>query len=165
MSAASSSPPKASISVQVWTVVFIHLVKETAPNLFTFEEEKDTARRALDLEEKIIHMQNAYTAIERCRWPVIIGVDGGCLGAGVDMVTACDIAYCTKTAFFSIKEVDIGMAADLGTLQRLPIIASNWHLMKEYALTGERITPEEAIKLGLVARVFENSEELKSSFI
>ena len=108
-------------------------------------------------------MQNAYTAMERCRWPVLIGVDGGCIGAGVDMITACDIAYCTKKSFFSIKEVDIGMTADLGTFQRMPIITANWHLMKEYALTGEKISPDDALRMGIVSRVFEDDAELKSS--
>lgn len=126
-----------------------------------FDEEKDTARRALELEHKLKHMQNAYVAIERCRFPVIVGVDGACVGAGCDLITACDIVYCTKKAFFSIKEVDIGMAADLGVLQRLPILASNWHLMKEYAFTGERIVAEEAQKLGLVSRVFEDAQQMR----
>lgn len=127
----------------------------------SFEEEKDTARKGLLLEERIIHMQNAYTAIEKCRWPVIVGVHGGCIGAGVDMITSCDIVYCTKSSFFSIKEVDIGMIADLGTLQRLPIQTANWSMMKEYALTGDRITPDDALRMGLVSRVFESPEELK----
>lgn len=77
-------------------------------------------------------------AIEKCKFPVLVGVAGGCIGAGIDMITACDIAYCTKDAFFSVKEVDVAMIADLGTLQRLPLIATNWNLMKEYCLTGER---------------------------
>lgn len=106
-------------------------------------------------------MQQAYVAIERCRYPVVVGVDGGCIGAGCDLITACDIVYCTKGSFFAIKEVDIGMAADLGVLQRLPILASNWHLMKEYALTGERIPADEAQKLGLVSRVFDDSKQMR----
>ena len=128
-----------------------------------FDEEKDQARKSLEIEEKVKHMQNAYVAIERCRFPVIVGVDGACIGAGCDMITACDIVYCTKGSFFSIKEVDIGMIADLGTLQRLPIIASNWHLMKEYAFTGERISPEEAQKLGLVGRVFDDAKQMRGT--
>ncbi len=137
-------------------------LKETAGTLFTFEDDKDHARKALILEERIIHMQNALTAIEKCRWPVVVGVHGGCIGAGVDMITACDIVYCTQDSFFSIKEVDIGMTADIGTFQRLPIITSNWHLLKEYALTGDRISADEAVKLGLVGRVYKDQEELRS---
>ena len=128
-----------------------------------FDESKDQARKSLEMEERLIQMHNAYSAIERCRWPVLVGVDGACFGAGVDMITACDIVYCTKKAFFSIKEVDNAMTADLGTMQRLPIITGNWYLMKEYALTGERILPDEASKLGLVSRVFENDRAMKNA--
>lgn len=137
-------------------------LKEAAPTIFSFDESLDTARKALQLEHTIIHMQNAYTAIEKCRWPVIAAVHGACIGAGVDMITACDIVYCTKSSFFSIKEVDIGITADIGTLQRLPIIAANWSLMKEYALTGEKITSDQAASLGMVSRVFEDEAELRS---
>ena len=138
-------------------------LKETAPTIFSFDESQDTARKALQLElTTIAHMQNAFTALERCRWPVITAVQGACIGAGVDMVTACDIVYCTKSAYFSVKEVDIGITADIGTLQRLPAIAANWSLMKEYALTGEKISAADAATLGIVSRVFENEEELRS---
>lgn len=142
-------------------VNYLNSVKETAAGLFSFEDEKDQARKALDLEPKLKHMQNAYLSIEKCRFPVVVGVDGACVGAGCDLITACDIVYCTKNSFFSIKEIDIGMAADLGSLQRLPIIASNWNLMKEYALTGERITPDEAQKLGLVSRIFDDAKQMR----
>jgi delta(3,5)-delta(2,4)-dienoyl-CoA isomerase len=138
-------------------------LKETVATLMTFDESIDTARKALLLEEKIKYMQDAFTAIERCRFPVIAGVHGGVIGAGIDLITACDIVYSTKDAFFSVKEVDIGMVADLGTLQRLQIITSNWSLMKEYCLTGERFSPEEAVKLGIVSRVFESQDELHST--
>lgn len=128
-----------------------------------FEDDKDHARKALLLEERIAHMQNAYLAIQNCRWPVLVGINGACIGAGVDMLTTFDIAYATKQSFFSIKEVDIGMAADLGTLQRIPILANNWGLMKEYAMTGNRIPAEEAQKIGLVARVFDTPEQMKEN--
>lgn len=137
-------------------------LKEAAPTIFSFDENLDTARKALLLEPTIIHMQNAFTAIEKCRWPVIAAVHGACIGAGVDMVTSCDIVYCTKASFFSIKEVDIGITADIGTLQRLPILTANWSLMKEYALTGEKITSEQAVTLGMVSRVFQDEAELQS---
>ncbi len=128
----------------------------------TYDEDLDLARKALIFDEKLTHMQNAFVAIDKCRFPVLVGVTGGCIGAGVDMITACDIAYCTKDAFFSIKEVDVAMIADLGTLQRLPIMTANWSLMKEFALTGERFTAADAVKLGIISRVFENEQELHS---
>jgi len=135
-------------------------VKEAAPSILDMNPDRDVARRALDFEEKLIHMQNAFVAIERCRLPVIVGVTGGCIGAGIDMITACDIVYTTKDSFFSVKEVDVAMVADLGTLQRLPILASNWSLMKEYCLTGERFSAAEAQRLGIVSRVFDTEQEL-----
>ena len=130
-----------------------------------FEEEMDHARKALALEQRVKHMQNAYVAIEKCRVPVVVGVDGACVGAGCDLITSCDIVYCTKNSFFAIKEVDIGMIADLGVLQRLPIVATNWSLMKEYALTGDRISSAEAQKLGLVSRIFDDSQQMRGSFM
>lgn len=64
-------------------------------------------------------MQDAFTAFELCRPPVVAAVQGACIGAGIDMITACDIRCCTEAASFCIKEIDLGITADLGTLQRL----------------------------------------------
>lgn len=64
-------------------------------------------------------LQDAFTAFERCRAPVIAAVHGACIGAGIDMITACDIRCCTESAVFCVKEIDLGITADLGTLQRL----------------------------------------------
>lgn len=133
-------------------------LSETAPTLMNFDEDKDHARKALILEERIIHMQRAYTTIETCKYPVLVSVHGGCIGAGIDMITSCDIVYAADTSFFSIKEVDIGMTADLGTFQRLPQIAANWSAMKQYALTGEKFNVEEAKKLGIISKSFPTPE-------
>jgi enoyl-CoA hydratase/carnithine racemase len=137
-------------------------LKETAPSLLDTDEDLDTARKGLRFEQKLEHMQRAFTAVEKCRFPVVAGVHGGCIGAGVDLITACDIVYCTDNTFFSIKEVDVAMIADLGTLQRLPIIASNWSLMKEYCLTGVNFPAEEGLKLGIVSKIFQGEEQLHS---
>jgi len=104
-------------------------------------------------------MQDAVTALERCRKPVIASIHGACIGGGIDIVTACDIRMCTKEALFSVKEVDLALAADLGTLQRLPLIVGFGNAM-ELALTGRTFSGEEAKELGLVSRVFDSKHHL-----
>lgn len=99
------------------------------------------------------------TAIERCRKPVIAAIEGACVGGGVDIITACDLRYCTSDAFFSVKEVDLGITADLGTLQRLPAIVGYGCAM-ELALTARRFSGLEAKEMGLVSRVFASRQEM-----
>ncbi|XP_056168335.1 delta(3,5)-Delta(2,4)-dienoyl-CoA isomerase, peroxisomal [Syzygium oleosum] len=119
----------------------------------------DRGRAGERLRREIKSMQGAVTAIERCRKPVIAAVHGACVGGGVDIVTACDVRYCTEDAFFSVKEVDLAITADLGTLQRLPGIVGYGNAM-ELALTGRRVSGSEAKELGLVSRVFGSKREL-----
>ena len=99
--------------------------------------------------------------IEQCRFPVICGVDGSCIGGAIDLISACDIVYCTDRAKFAIKEIDIAIIADLGTLNRLPILTSNWGLMKELAFTGREFDGVTAKQLGIVSRQFPTAEEMK----
>ena len=70
-------------------------------------------------------MQKSLLSIVECRVPVIAGIHSKCIGGGVDLTSMCDIRFCTKDAEFTIKEIDIGMAADLGTLQLMPNIIGN----------------------------------------
>ncbi|XP_062110745.1 delta(3,5)-Delta(2,4)-dienoyl-CoA isomerase, peroxisomal isoform X2 [Humulus lupulus] len=105
-------------------------------------------------------LQDAITAIERCRKPVIACIEGACIGGGIDIVTACDIRFCTKDAYFSVKEVDLAIVADIGTLQRLPSIVGYGNAV-ELALTGRRFLGPEAKQLGLVSRVFNSKQELE----
>lgn len=111
------------------------------------------------LRREIMAMQDAVTALERCRKPVIASVHGACIGGGIDIVTACDIRMCSEEAFFSVKEVDLALAADLGTLQRLPLIVGFGNAM-ELALTGRTFSGKEAKELGLVSRVFLSKHDL-----
>lgn len=74
---------------------------------------------AQPLHSAVVPSQDAFTAFERCRAPVVAAVQGACIGAGIDLITACDIRCCTAGATFCVKEVDLGITADLGTLQRL----------------------------------------------
>ncbi|KAJ6792907.1 putative delta(3,5)-Delta(2,4)-dienoyl-CoA isomerase, mitochondrial [Iris pallida] len=112
------------------------------------------------LHRNILSMQSAITSLETLRKPVIASIHGACIGAGVDLVSACDIRYCTSSSFFSVKEVDLALAADLGTLQRLPRIVGYGNAI-EMALTGRRVGAEEARGMGLVTRVWEGREEME----
>ncbi|KAJ4844747.1 delta(3,5)-delta(2,4)-dienoyl-CoA isomerase [Turnera subulata] len=120
----------------------------------------DTARASEYLRRHVKFLQDAVTAIERCRKPVIAAVRGACIGGGVDIITACDIRVCAKDAFFSVKEVDLGIVADMGSLQRLPGIVGYGNAV-ELALSGRRFSAQEAKELGLVSRVFGSKEELE----
>lgn len=111
------------------------------------------------LRRQILAMQDSITALERCRKPVIASIHGACIGGGIDIITACDIRVCTEDAFFSVKEVDLALAADLGTLQRLPTIVGFGNAM-ELALTARRFSGLEAKELGLVSRVFHSKNDL-----
>ncbi|XP_057735045.1 delta(3,5)-Delta(2,4)-dienoyl-CoA isomerase, peroxisomal-like [Arachis stenosperma] len=111
------------------------------------------------LRRQILAMQDSVTALERCRKPVIASIHGACIGGAIDIVTACDLRYCTEDAFFSVKEVDLALAADLGTLQRLPLIVGYGNAM-ELALTARRFSGSEAKQLGLVSRAFPSKVDL-----
>lgn len=98
-------------------------------------------------------IQEAITSLELCLKPIIVGVHSACIGAGVDLITAADIRYCTDDAWFQVKEVDIGMAADVGTLQRLPKVIGNQSLVRELCFTGRKFDSKEATTAGLVSQV------------
>jgi len=121
--------------------------------------EGDEGRRREALRRMILSLQQCFTAIEQCRVPVLAAVQGGCIGGGVDLVTACDVRYCTADAYFVIKEIDIGMTADVGTLQRLPHLIPSG-LMRELAYTGRDLPAEEAKTAGLVNTVFADPETM-----
>jgi len=124
-------------------------------------EAKDNARKNENLRQLILDFQKTFTAIENCRKPVIAAVHSTCIGAGIDMISACDFRFATQDAYFSIKEIDIGMVADVGTLQRLPHIISDG-IMRELAYTGRQVKALEAKEIGLVNRVFENKDQMMS---
>ncbi|XP_078441244.1 delta(3,5),delta(2,4)-dienoyl-CoA isomerase 1 [Wolffia australiana] len=113
----------------------------------------DPARRRELLRRQILSLQSAISAVQSCRRPVIAAVHGACLGAGLDLVSACDLRYCSSSSFFSSLEVDLAIVADLGSLQRLPDIVGAGRAA-EMALTGRRVTAAEAMAMGLVSAVF-----------
>ena len=106
-----------------------------------------------------LDLQHTISCLEKARIPVISAIQGACVGGGMDLVTATDLRYCTKDAFFCIQEINIGMAADVGTLQRIPRLVPEG-IVRELAYTGRRFIQEEALKHGLVNRIFESKEEM-----
>ena len=104
-------------------------------------------------------LQEYISTLEKIRVPVIAAIHGGCIGGAVDMVTACDIRLASDDAFFCIQEINIGMAADVGTLQRLPKIIPD-SKMREMAYTGRRMYADEAKEAGLVSGTYGSQEEL-----
>jgi enoyl-CoA hydratase len=97
-------------------------------------------------------LQATFTRLETLRMPVIVAIQGGCIGGAVDMVTACCLRYASADAFFCIQEINIGMVADVGTLQRLPKLMP-MAVVKELAYTGRRLSADKALQYGLVNEV------------
>lgn len=119
----------------------------------------DPARQAEWFRRRIMKLQDNLTAIERCRKPVMAAIQGNCVGGAVDLVSACDMRYCCEGATFSIKEADIGLVADVGTLQRLPKIMSPG-MVRELAYTARNVDASEAERIGLVNRCYSSYEAM-----
>jgi len=119
----------------------------------------EPGRGAFALRELILKLQDTFNALEQIRIPVIAATHGACLGAGVDLITACDIRISAKDTSFGIEEIHIGMTADVGTLQRLPkLIAPG--IVRELTYTGRRFSAEEAQCWGLVNSLHETQEDV-----
>jgi len=128
---------------------------ETFAGAISMDDQSPEGRAAIfDL---LADMQATFTRIENLRMPVIFAIQGGCIGGAVDMVTAGCIRYATADAFFCIQEINIGMVADVGTLQRLPRLVP-MAVVKELAYTGRRLGAAKAEQYGLVNAVFDTPE-------
>ncbi|MEN9539887.1 MAG: hypothetical protein RLZZ126_2122 [Pseudomonadota bacterium] len=118
-----------------------------------------SAETRANMVDVILEIQATFTKLERLRMPVIAAIQGGCIGGGVDLVTAACLRLCTADAFFCIQEINIGLVADVGTLQRLPKLIPQG-LLNEIAYTGRRLPAQRALACGLVNEVFESHEAM-----
>ena len=123
------------------------------------EKKPDHARIGEAVYRVAKELQEYISTLEKIRVPVIAAIHGGCIGGAVDLVTACDIRLASDDAFFCIQEINIGMAADVGTLQRLPKIIPD-SKMREMAYTGRRMYAEEAKETGLVSDTYKSQEDM-----
>jgi enoyl-CoA hydratase len=121
---------------------------------------EDAGRVREKLRKMILGLQDAFTAIEKCRKPVLAMIHGACIGGAIDLITACDMRYATEDAKFCVKEIDLAIVADVGTLQRLPTIISEG-VARELAYTGKTISGKEAEAIHLVNRAFASPEEMQ----
>lgn len=120
---------------------------------------EEEGRKRAQLFLAVQHLQDSFTALERARMPVLAAVQGGCIGGGVDMVCAADMRYATGDAFFCVQEINIGMTADVGTLQRLPKLIPEG-VAREWAYTGDRIPAARAKEVGFVNEVYASHDEM-----
>jgi enoyl-CoA hydratase len=130
---------------------------ETFDGAITMDDQSPEGRAAI--YDMLTDMQATFTKLETLRMPVIAAIHGGCIGGAVDMVTACCIRYASADAFFCVQEINIGMVADVGTLQRLPKLIPQG-LVNELAYTGRRLPAARALAVGLVNEVFDSHEAL-----
>ncbi|KAJ6018594.1 hypothetical protein N7499_010214 [Penicillium canescens] len=133
-------------------------VKAASEGLLSSETKNDPARKAALLRRHIAEFQDCITAVERCEKPVVVALHGFSLGLAIDLATATDVRVCAKDTRFAVKEVDIGLAADIGTLSRLPKVVGNYGWVKEVALTAREFGAEEALRVGFVNAVYDNRQ-------
>src|SRR5687768_10405848 len=121
------------------------------------DDELGRVRARLRSHAKVL--QWSFTALEKARMPVIAAVQGGVIGGAVDFVTACDLRYASADAFFVVQEINIGMTADVGTLQRLGKVIPEG-IARELAYTGRRMPAQRAYEVGLVQEVYADHDSL-----
>jgi len=118
-----------------------------------------SARARLSFQESLRRLVDCFSALDEVRFPVICAIQGGCIGGGLDLASACDIRVCSADAFFTVQEIHIGMMADIGVLQRLPKIVPQG-VARQMAYTGERLSAERALAAGLVNAVLPDAGAL-----
>ena len=111
------------------------------------------------LRRLVLDLQDVISSLDVCRKPVLAAIHGACVGGGVDLVTAADMRYCTQDATFVVKEIDLGLVADVGTLQRLPKVIGDG-MARELAYTGRPVGGAEAKQIGLVNCCYATREEM-----
>ena len=123
------------------------------------ELEHQKRRHGARFYDNVLRMQRTFNCLEECRVPVLAAIQGGAIGGGVDLITACDMRYMSKDGFLTIFEINIGMTADVGTFPRITKLIPEG-IARELAYTGRRMGAQEAKELGLVNAVFDSHEEL-----
>lgn len=111
------------------------------------------------VHELILHLQDCLSSLERCRKPIIAAIQGACMGGGLDIASVADLRYCVADAHFAIKETDLAVVADMGSLQRLPRLIGDGRT-REMAFTGRIVSGEEAERMGLVSRCYPDMDSL-----
>ena len=123
------------------------------------KNKKEEGRFRGSFYKNLLKLQETFSCIDNSRIPVLMAMQGGCIGGAVDFASASDMRYCTEDAFFCIQEINIGMTADVGTFPRLPYLIPIG-LVKELAYTGRRLLADEAKESGLVNKVFKNQDDM-----
>lgn len=142
----------------------------TAGDIVTGDDEgdgddRDVARKSLAVSSQVRTLQHHVGCFERCPVPVIAAISGLCLGLGVDIASACDIRLASRDAAFAIKEVDVGICADLGTIQRFHRIVGNDSWFRELCYTAKKFGAEEAERRGFLSGVHDNKKEMMDAAI
>ena len=109
--------------------------------------------------QEVKQLQQTFTVLENARVPVLVAVQGGCIGGGLDLITACDMRYATKDAYFTLFETNLAMTADVGTFPRLAKLIPEG-FVKEMAYTGNRFSAKDAYRFGLVNALFDTQQEM-----
>ncbi|QKX57553.1 uncharacterized protein TRUGW13939_04670 [Talaromyces rugulosus] len=134
-------------------------VKAASQGILGPSSTTDAARAASQMRRVIADFQDCVSSLERCEKPVIVVMHGYSFGLAIDLSTAADIRVCARDTKFSVKEVDIGIAADVGTLSRLPKVVGNYGWVKEVCLTARVFGAEEALRVGFVNSVLDTKKQ------
>jgi len=119
----------------------------------------EAGRRRERMMQTVLMLQKTFSCLEEARMPVLVAINGACVGGGMDFTSAADMRYCTKDAFFCIAEINIGMTADVGTFPRMGYVMPQG-LVRELAFTGRRMFADEAQACGFVNKVFETQDQM-----
>jgi len=131
----------------------------SASPVATADTKRERGRAGAAMRRVVLDIQKTFNCLDEARMPVIMAIQGGCIGGAVDFASACDIRYATADAFFVVQEINIGMTADVGTFPRLcHLIPQGW--VRELAYTGRRLPAHKAREIGLVNEVFDTQEAM-----
>ncbi|MDE0845648.1 MAG: crotonase/enoyl-CoA hydratase family protein [Actinomycetota bacterium] len=128
-------------------------------NAVNMESSKFPSRTRASFRSTALRLQRSFSCMEESRLPVLVAIQGACVGGGIDMISAADLRYATNDAYFCIAEINIGMTADVGTLQRMPKLVPEG-VVRELAYTGRKMHATEGKERGFINEVFDTHEEL-----